>query len=179
MEKRRVRNDRIKDHNNTLQRRKAEVQEGREARRAELKEKLSRVKDERKREVVERLVEKFGTANDRMTDRLSDGLARMEAVLRRIEEHADTLEVDGSDTANVRTAITNATNAIDAARAAIATQAGNVYSLADVVTTEDTLRANIGGVRSRMNADLRSVRDTVLGVRDEIKEAANALRSAA
>ena len=143
-----------------------------EAKRAELKVRLQRIKDERKKQVVERIDKNLDAINKRMTDHFVNALGKLEDILVRIGERTDRAQDQGIDVASVNTAIIAAQEVIKVARAAVEAQAAKTYTI--VVNTETGLKSDVGKVRQALHADLRVVFEAVKKARDAVHEAARA-----
>lgn len=150
-----------------------EVKSKIEAKKAELKEHLIKIKDERKKQVAERVYNQVNELNKRRLDHFSAVLEKLEKVLDRISNRAAKAEANGVDITAVKTAITEATSAIAASRTAIVNQAGKVYT--PVIDTENTLKTDIGKIRQALHNDLVSVEETVKASREAVHKAATIL----
>lgn len=146
-----------------------EIQDKREALRAQ----LQKVKDERRREVVERIDVRLDELNARMLDHFSNVLDRLEDVLERIASRADKAEGRGLDVNTVRTAITDALSSITSARSAVQVQAGNTCIV--TVTTENNLRVDVGKARKCLHDNLTVVREAVKAAKEAVRKAATTL----
>jgi len=146
-----------------------EIQDKREALRAQ----LQKVKDERRREVVERIDVRLDELNARMLDHFSNVLDRLEDVLERIASRADKAEGRGLDVSTVRTAITDALSSITSARSAVQVQAGNTCIV--TVTTENNLRVDVGKARKCLHDNLTVVREAVKAAKEAVRKAATTL----
>ena len=146
-----------------------EIQDKREALRAQ----LQKVKDERRREVVERIDVRLDELNARMLDHFSNVLDRLEDVLERIASRADKAEGRGLDVSTVRTAITDALSSITSARSAVQVQAGNTCIV--TVTTENNLRVDVGKARKCLHDNLTVVREAVKAAKEAVRRAATTL----
>lgn len=155
---------------NRIEAKREEVKLKIETQKEELKAKLVKIKDERKKQVVERVYNQINELNKRRLDHFSAVLEKLEKSLDRISNRAAKAEANGVDIATVKTAITEATNAISASRTAIANQAGKVYAL--VVNTEDSLKIDIGKIRRAFHDDLTGVEETVKTAREAVRKAA-------
>lgn len=158
---------------NSLEAKRTEVKDKIEAKKVELKENLLKIKNERKKEIVERISNQLNELNKRRLDHFSGFLEKLDAILLRIAGRADKAEARGLDVTAVRAAITEAKNAIAVGRAAITTQAEKVYSV--VVTTEDTLKINVGAARKMLHDDLTRVQEAVRLARETVRKAAEVL----
>jgi len=146
-----------------------EIQDKREALRAQ----LQKVKDERRREVVERIDVRLDELNARMLDHFSNVLDRLEDVLERIASRADKAEGRGLDVSTVRTAITDALSSITSARSAVQVQAGKTCIV--TVTTENNLRVDVGKARKCLHDNLTVVREAVKAAKEAVRKAATTL----
>ncbi|OGY58953.1 MAG: hypothetical protein A3E61_02490 [Candidatus Colwellbacteria bacterium RIFCSPHIGHO2_12_FULL_43_12] len=146
-----------------------EIQDKREALRAQ----LQKVKDERRREVVERIDVRLDELNARMLDHFSNVLDRLEDVLERIASRADKAEGRGLDVSTVRTAITDALSSITSARTAVQVQAGKTCIV--TVTTENNLRVDVGKARKCLHDNLTVVREAVKAAKEAVRRAATTL----
>lgn len=142
------------------------IQEKREA----LKEQLQKVKDERKKAAVERIDANLDKLNERITTHLSNMLDKLENVLERVASRADKAEEKGLNVSSVRTAVTGALSAIEAARVAVAAQAGKTYTI--TISSEDNLRVDVGKARQALHSDLVKVRETVKAAHEAVRQAA-------
>ena len=146
-----------------------EIQDKREALRAQ----LQKVKDERRREVVERIDVRLDELNARMLDHFSNVLDRLEDVLERIASRADKAEGRGLDVSTLRTAITDALSSITSARSAVQVQAGKTCIV--TVTTENNLRVDVGKARKCLHDNLTVVREAVKAAKEAVRRAATTL----
>ncbi|MBI4085895.1 MAG: hypothetical protein HY433_01465 [Candidatus Liptonbacteria bacterium] len=157
----------------TIEAKREELKNEIEARKEALKIRLKAIKDERKKLAVERIDDGLGKMNARMTAHFTDVLDKLADVLGRIVSRTDKAADGGLDVSAVRTAVTEAESAIASARSAVAAQAGKAYSI--TVTTEDTLRADVGGARKALHDDLKKVQDAVKAAREKVRKAATTL----
>ncbi len=104
---------------------------------------------------------------------MSQVLYKLEKVLDNIGTRAGKAEANGRDVSAVKTAITDAQNAIATSRTAIQTQAGKTYTI--VINTENTLRQDVGQARQALHTDLVKIRDTVKAAYDAVRKAATTL----
>ena len=145
-----------------------------EAKRAELQARMATIRDERKKQVVERIYTQTNKLNERMTGHFTAVLDQIDKMLDRVESRASKGEANGLDVSTVTPEITSAQDAIAASRAAVATQAENVYAV-QITGGETTLRSDAGKTRQALHEDLVAVRDTVKAARDAVRMAAVAL----
>src|SRR3989338_1748716 len=152
---------------------KAELQGEIKDKREALRAQLQKVKDERRREVVERIDVRLDELNARMLDHFSNVLDRLEDVLERIASRADKAEGRGLDVNTVRTAITDALSSITSARSAVQVQAGKTCIV--TVTTENNLRVDVGKARKCLHDNLTVVREAVKAAKEAVRKAATTL----
>ena len=161
--------ERAEEWKRSFEEKRAEWKANIETKRAELKEELQKIKDERKKQVVEKIDEQIAALNERMLNHFSKVLDQMETVLTNISTRADRAEARGVDTTGTRGAIEDTYAAIEVSRAAIEAQFDKVYTIE--IGSEETLKVDVGEVRRMLHDDLESIRNTV-------KEAHDAIRSA-
>lgn len=144
-----------------------------EKKREELKDRLKTIKDDRKKKIIERVAEEIHKLNERQMEHFSNVLDKLEKILERIDSRADKAEANGRDVAAVRTKIIEAQAAIDAAKAAVAVQAGKTYDIQ--IGDENALRQTVGEARQALHRDIAVVRELVVKAREAVKAAATAL----
>lgn len=142
-----------------------------EVKRAELRAKLNNIRDERKKQTVEHIYTAANKLNERMTDHFTNVLDQIDEMLDRVESRTSKAETNGLDVSTVKPEITNAQNAIAAARAAVETQAEKVYAV-QTTGNETTLRSEVGKTRQALHEDLTAVHDMVKAARDAVRKAA-------
>ena len=147
-----------------------------DAKRADLQKRLATIRDERKKKLVEKIDAQMDALNERWTDHFSNVTDHLEVIVVKIEERTAQAETRGRDGSGVKNAVADAKSAIAASRTAVATQAGKTYGIA--VSTEDSLRVEVGKARKALHDDLASVRDTVKSAREAVHKAAVALAQA-
>ncbi len=169
--------DQIKDKRENLRdaisQKREELKEKVETERAELKAKLAKIRDERKKSVVEKIDNEIKKLNERMVDHFADVVSKLQKTLDRITERMDRAASRGLDVSTVKTALSEADNAIAAAEAAIKDQAAKTYTVS--IKEEGTLKTDISEVRKQLNEDLRKVRDSVFAAREAVRKVAVAL----
>ena len=158
---------------NKVEAKREEIKSKIEAKRTELKTRLAKIKDERKKQIVEKVYNQINELNKRRLDHFSAVLEKLEKVLDRISNRAAKAEINGRDISAVKIVITEATNSIAAARTAIQNQAGKVY--APVISAESALKTDVGKIRQALHGDLVSVQETVKIGREAVRKAATAL----
>lgn len=145
-----------------------------EAKKAELQAKLQSIQDEQKKQAVERIYTQANKLNERMAEHFTNVLDQIDTMLDRVESRMSKAEANGLDIATVTPEITNAENAIAAARAAVATQAEKVYAV-QITGNETALRSDVGKTRQALHGDLVAVREKVKAARDAVRKTAVAL----
>ena len=115
--------------------------------------------------------------------RVSPLVIEMAKVLDKISNRTAKAEANGRDISAVKTAITEATNAIALSRTAIQNQAGKVYSIvintstisASTSTESVLLRADVGKIRQALHSDLTGVQKTVKTAQEAVRKVATTL----
>ena len=144
--------------------------EERKENREEFKAKLAELKDENKKEVVERIDTRLTTLNTNMTDHFNKVLARLTEILNKIETRTNTAKTNGKDTSAVEAAIVSARTAISTAQAAVTTQKGKTYVI--TINTESTLRSDVSTVVQSLRTDLKALKEVVQSARKAVISAA-------
>lgn len=134
-----------------------------------LKEKLKAVKDEKKKQAVQKVNDQINALNAKRLEHFTNVLNQIEDVLKKVGSRADKAALRGLDVGVVKTNMTAVEASIAAARAAIVAQSSKTYTIN--ITTEGELKNNTGAARQALHADLATVRDLV-------KVAHEALRTA-
>ena len=142
----------------------------RDEEKAKLKEKLSQIKDERKKQAVEKIDVQLHALNERMLAHFSNVLDKLGAMLLRVKGHTDKAEQKGLKVESVRGSILQAETMIAISRSAVALQAAKTYTVA--VTSEETLRKDVGAARKALHDDLAAVRATVQVAQKAVRSAA-------
>ncbi len=145
----------------------------REDAKKELKTKLAKIKDTRKRDAVQRIDDNIAALNKKITEHDTGVLSKLSATLGRISERADRAATKGVDVVAAKTAIADAKTAISNANASIKTQAEKVYKLE--VADEATLKQKVGEIRQMLRNDLTALFDVVKGSRELVRKAATTL----
>lgn len=162
-----------KEFRNNIEAKREQLKSQIETKRTELKTRLAKIKDENKKQIVERVYNQVNELNKRLTDHFLNVLEKLEKVLERISSRAAKAEVNGRDISVVKIVITEATNAIASTTIAIQNQAAKVY--APTINTENTLKIDVGKIRQALHTDLVAVRETVKNVQEAVQKAAVAL----
>ncbi|MDP3999654.1 MAG: hypothetical protein Q8P76_03635 [bacterium] len=146
----------------------------RKAEQAELKVRLEKIKDVKKKEVVERLDNRFTELNQKLTNHWLAMVTRIENALTKVSARADKAATRGADVTVVRTTVEKAKTAIAAARVALQAQLAKTYPIN--VTTEDQLRSVVSEVRNTLNKDLKAVKELVQTAHKAVVEANRLLK---
>jgi len=145
---------------------KNKIEQLRERLRAQLKE---RIKNEAKREIVERVYQRINELNERMTNHYLNVLEKLEKILERIESRTAKAKLNNLDTIKVEAAIEEAKTAIFKAKEGLKTQAEKVYQPPEI-TSETTLKTKIGLLRKQLHDDLKSVEKLVKEARETVRK---------
>lgn len=169
---------------NAVKARVASTTEVIKANREKLREEVKNMRDEKKKEVVVRVNDSLNNLNQVQTNRFGEYLNKLDEILTRIGTRTLKAEQAGKNVDAVKTASADATNAIAAARLAVATQAGKVYtfsvplavssSTASSTATSSVmyLKDNVFQARQKLHDDLVALRDKVFAARDAVHKAA-------
>lgn len=149
------------------------IQQRQEAR-AQFVEKLKVIRDERKKQIVEKLENRMNEINQNRTAQMLKHLDKMTEILNRIEQKGN--EGIRGNKGEFEAAVAAARTAIEAARQAVEAQAGKTY--APNVVDEATLRGVVGASMSQLQQDLKAVREKILLAKKAVMDAALALARA-
>lgn len=141
--------------------------------RDEFRSKLTTIRDEKKRAIVDRIDQRLVLTNTNRTTIMLRHLAKIEEVLARIESRVNQLASTGKDVTSVRTAISTSRTAITTARTAVTTQAAKTYAIS--ITTEDKLGTSVSTVRTAFAKDLQSAHQAVVTARKSVRDVLKAL----
>lgn len=161
------------DFQKTMEAKRAELKAAIKTHRDALKAKLQKIKDKGKKAAVERIDQNLTDLNSRMTAHFENVLNQIDKVLDKVISRTDKAQTKSLDVAVVRTAITNAQNAITVARTAVTTQVSKIYSMN--ITNDKTLKNDVGVARQALHDDLKKVSDAVKAARDTVRQAAVSL----
>ena len=134
-------------------------QAARQEARAEYQAKLAKIKDERKKAIVDKIDNRITTTNKNVTDRMTLALEKLTSYLTRITERTSALKAAGTNTASAESAIITAQTAITTAKTAVAAQAIKQYVI--TLGEESTLKSTIGTTISQFRQDLAATHKTV------------------
>ncbi len=154
----------------TMEVKRVELQKTVKTYRDELKVKLQNIKDDRKKAAVEKIDKGLADLNSRTTTHYAKVLDQIEDVLARVVSRADKAQANGLDAVKVRAAVTDAENAISAARTAVAAQASRVYTMN--ITGDAGLKDAVGAARKGLHDDLKKVGESVKAAREAVRQAA-------
>lgn len=149
---------------------RTELKDKIQAKQEELKQRLQKIKDENKKKIVEKIDQNIDLLNEKILNHFSNVLEHLENVLSKISSRADKAEANGRNVEDVKIAIQAAHDAIAASRSAIEVQTKETYTIA--VSTENTLRLEVGKTRQALHDDLVKVRETVFVAREAVKKTA-------
>lgn len=149
----------------------AENRKAIELKRAELKEDLDKIKDERKKKVVENTASRISDRNTRWVSHWNEVLTRLSSILEKIETESAEL----NNTA-LNDAISKAKSSLSSSQAKVEAQAAKVYSPS--IETESTLGENMRSLIGTFQADVKSVISSLNETRRLVKDASTKLREA-
>lgn len=134
----------------------AKVLEARKEIREEYKQKTAKIKDERKKNLLEKFEKQMSELNTRRTAEALKHLDQMAGVLNKMVSKGATTGVDV------------AKNAVEIAKQAVSEQAAKKYTT--VVADETKLREDANKVKSQLEQDLKSLQDKVKTARMAVYE---------
>lgn len=129
------------------------------AKQDEFRTKLQTLKDVRKKTILENVNAKLGNVNEKNTNRFSELLTKLQALLDKAKLTAtDTKTIAVLDAAQI---------AIDMSKTAVADQAANEYVIQ--ITDETALKANANMAISQLKKDLASVHKLVIDAKRAVQ----------
>ena len=141
--------------------------------REEFRSRISAIRDEKKKAIVERVDKRIAEINTNRTGIMTRHLTKIEEVLNRIEARALEVEKNGKDISAVKTAITTARTTIVASQTAVSAQAAKTYTID--ITTEDKLGSAVSAARTALAEDLQTTHQTVVTARKAVRDVLTAL----
>lgn len=141
--------------------------------REEFRARLSAIRDERKKTIVERIDQRMVEINANRTAIMLRHLTKIEEILSRIETRVDELSASGKDVVVIRTAIATARTAIATARTTVNAQTAKTYTL--VITTEDRLGTTVSAARTSFAKDLQTAHQAVVTARKSVRDVLKAV----
>ncbi len=127
--------------------------------RADLKTNLLKIRDEKKKEIVEKLGEKVIKINSTRVDHFENILDKLKEILARIDSKSSDLKSSGKDTTELDAAIAKASADLDLASSIVSSQSAKTYTIN--ISTSSALRRDTGKLISGMQSDLRTTMSIV------------------
>lgn len=138
--------------------------------RVEVKERLAKVRDDKKSAALLRVERELARLNARITEQLTKSLDQIDRVLARVTERINKAKEAGRDVSSLLLKVDAAKSAIASTRTALTAQTAKKYTV--VVDAEDALRQNVQAAREMLRSDLKKVRDSVQAARAAVRDAA-------
>lgn len=142
--------------------------------REEFKERLAEIKNARKRLTVQRIDISLEAINNKWIDHWNRVLDRLSELLAKVESRADKAEAAGKDVSDVRDLIVAAGAAIDAAQEEVNSQAENVYVIE--IDEEENLGTGVSTAIKELKDDLGVVREAVKAAHDAVRDVLRELK---
>lgn len=131
--------------------------------RAEFRQKITQIRDEKKKEILEHVSNRLKLINDQATKAMLNHLARIQALLDKIKARAPAVDA------------TTAQAKIDEAKAAVETQAAKEYVIE--FSSEAGLRVGASTAKTTLRADIKAVREKVRLARQAVIDVLKAAKS--
>lgn len=170
-QKQRLRSQNLHD---AVQNRRNALRQQTKDRLAALRQKLTQLKDQRKAAIVERINTKLARVNEKATNRMTTVIEKLDSILARIDNKTQSASAQGKDVSTAQGMVASANNALADAKSAVSSQAGKDYTIQ--ISSEDSLRSDVGATFSQLQQDLRSTRKTVIQAKQAVMQAARALK---
>lgn len=133
----------------------------------EFKAKLLEIKNEKKRALVERISTKLSNVNTNRTTLMNAVLEKINTLLNRLVERINTAKANGKDVAPVEFSLTEAQDALSAARTLVAVQTTKTYEF-QISPEEGVLKSNVGATVSQFEKDLRDTHKAVIDAKQAV-----------
>ncbi len=131
-----------------------------QTKRAEFKERIQTIKDQRKKALVERIDAKLAEVNKNHTSKFTEVINKLQAILDRVKQSATDAKVQ-ADAAAAQTVI-------DSAKLAVDDQAAKAYTM--TIVDDITLKANAGTTVSQLRQDLTAVHKLVIDAKQAVQK---------
>lgn len=158
-----------------IQQKRIDAQQKFKAKREAFQQKVATIKDEKKRQLIERIDNKLSTVNTNRTNQITENLEKLVKILGNIQEKTTTAKENGKDISSVTAAITKAQTAIDNAKTAVQTQAGKEYVITITATGSGQLKNSVGITTKQLQADLSITHKLMVAAKQAVQQAHLAL----
>lgn len=148
-----------------------QIQQVRKETRDEFLVKLNKIKDERKKTVVDRINTQISESNTKAINKMTSALTKLTEYLTKLTERSAALKAAGRDTTGLDSFIASAQNAIATATNAVNTQAAKTYTL--TITSDSTVKSEVGTTISQFRLDIQGVHKTVVDAKQAVMKALN------
>ncbi len=130
------------------------------------KKRVSEIKDQKKKEIVERIVTKINESNISLTGKMLAGIDRMTTIITETTTKSAALKTEGKDTSALDISIQQSSTAIKSAKDAATTQSQKEYSAN--ITSDSTLKTDIGKMVSTFRTDIKATHSLVSQARTSV-----------
>lgn len=145
------------------------------SRAAEFKANLEKIRDERKKKIVENVSARISDRNEAWVLHWKSVLDRLVKIIDKMETKVTEFKEAGKDTSEAKTAVSKARTAISDAQAKVNTQAGKTYPI--TITTEAGLGKDVSLVVNTFHTDVEAVIESINAARSAVRDAFNALKA--
>ena len=135
----------------------------RSGKKAEFREKIREIRDEKKQQILEHISNQLNLVNDRATKAMLKHLERIQTLLNKIKVRVPTVD------------ITIAQTKIDEAKTAVETQAAKEYVIE--FNNESGLRVGASAAKTKLRADLKAVREKIGLARQAVTDVLKAAKA--
>ncbi|TSC52027.1 MAG: hypothetical protein LiPW41_575 [Parcubacteria group bacterium LiPW_41] len=150
----------------TIEAKREETEKAITAKKEELKTKLNQFKDERKKQVTEKVNNSLNEVNKNSVNRFTNNINELDKVVVHITTRAEKASVAGKNVDSVMAAVQNAKTAIEVARGLVSAQAAKIYSV--TVSTEVKVADDLKKSRDQLNADLKVIQEKIRAAHDVV-----------
>lgn len=163
---------------------RAETQEKVKQKQSDLQKKVAEIKDAKKKEAANKILESFSRINRVQSDHFFQVLGKLDAILQKIKSRAEKAKANGKDVSAIETAVQKAEQLIKSARDAVAAQTAKIYTVDPSVLAGATAIEGKNSITSKLKDRFKELRkqmhDDFVALRDgAMKSARNAVHEAA
>lgn len=165
----------LQEKRTAIQENREEIRASREAvmqaKRIAFQQKVAAIKDEKKKQLIERIDTKMNTVNTNRTNRMLENLEKLVNILDGVREKSALAKENGKNTGSVDTAIVKADTAIQNAKTAILAQAGKEYVITIIATGSGQLKSSVGATTKQLQADLSASHKLLVAAKQAVQKA--------
>lgn len=165
-----VMKEKREDFREKLQEKRTQAQEKFKAKREAFQQKITTIKDENKKQLIERLDTKISTVHTNRTNQMLENIEKLVSILANMQEKTTSAKESGKNTSSVDSAITKAETAINNAKTAVEAQAGKEYVITITATGSGQLKNSVGATTKQLQADLSASHKLIVAAKQAVQQ---------